>query len=70
MITIATYLNEAGAHIAMGLLKSKGISADVVADDGGGMRPSLVFFTGGYKVVADEKDSERATEIIKAVDNK
>jgi len=70
MRTIATYLNEGNANIASGLLKAEGISADVVGDDGGDMRPSLVFFTGGYKVVVDEKDAERATELIKAIDNK
>ena len=70
MKTVATYLNEANANIAAGFLKAKGISADVVADDGGGMRPSLIFFTGGYRVVVNEKDAERATEIIKSVDNK
>ena len=70
MRTIATYLSEADANIVLGLLKAEGISADVVSDDGGGMRPALVFFTGGYRVVADEKDAERAIEIIKAIDNK
>ncbi|MFC1667093.1 putative signal transducing protein [Candidatus Omnitrophota bacterium] len=70
MRTIATYLTEVDANIALGFLKVEGISADVVADDGGGMRPSLVFFTGGYRVVVDEKDAERATELIKAIDNK
>lgn len=70
MRTIATYLTEADASIALGFLEAKGISADVVADDGGGMGPSLVFLTGGYKVVVDEKDAEQATGIIKAIDNK
>ncbi|MDP8229479.1 MAG: DUF2007 domain-containing protein [Candidatus Gorgyraea atricola] len=70
MKTVATYLTEADANIVLGLLKSNHINANIVADDGGGMGPSLVLFTGGYKLVVDEKDAERATEIIKAVDSK
>lgn len=70
MKTVATYLTEADANIALGLLKTNGINANIVADDGGGMGPSLPFLTGGYRVVVAEEDAERATEFIKAIDNK
>ena len=60
LVCIKTYPNRVEAEIAKGLLKENNIKAMVTADDAGGMRPDLLWGTGGAKLLVQEKDKEKA----------
>jgi hypothetical protein len=62
-VVIRVYENEMEAELAKGHLKSSGITASIVKDDGGGMLPSLQN-TAGVRLVVDESQIEKARSIL------
>ncbi len=65
LICIKTYTNKAEAELAKGLLEKNGIKAMVSVDDCGGMRPDLLWGTGGAKLLVREEDVEKALDKLK-----
>jgi len=63
-IVLETFPNYAAAELTAGLLKSEGVEARVVYDDGGGMYPSLRL-THGVRVMVYRQDEARAREILR-----
>jgi hypothetical protein len=64
LITIKTYGSRIEAEIDKGLLQSNSIKSLISADDCGGMRPHMAF-TGGVSLMINEKDMDRAKDILK-----
>ena len=62
LVCIKTYTNRIGAEIAKGFLEKNGIKAMVSADDAGGMRPDLLWGTGGAKLLVKEEDTKKALD--------
>jgi hypothetical protein len=62
-VVVGEYENEIDAEIAKGHLKSSGITASIIKDDGGGMLPSLQN-TEGVQLVVDETHSEKARKLL------
>jgi hypothetical protein len=62
-IVLATFPNYIDAELTAGLLKSEGVEARVVSDDGGGMYPALRL-TQGVRVMVYREDEARAREIL------
>ncbi len=60
--------NETEAEIIKSLFISMGISADVFADDGGGMLPNLQL-SKGVAVVVGESDKAEAEKILERYRN-
>ena len=65
-IVLATFPNYVAAELTAGLLKSEGVEARVVYDDGGGMYPALRL-TQGVRVMVYREDEARAREILAAM---
>ncbi len=68
LILLKTYYHKHDAEIAIGLLKNAGIEAILQSDDAGGFRQHLTLGMGNNRVLIQEKDSEKALEIIKSLD--
>ena len=64
LVVVATYASRAEADLAKSALEAAGIDALVLADDGGGMRPSLSWAGGGVQVIVCEEDREAAHDIL------
>lgn len=70
LITIKTYNSRIEAEVDKGLLEGCAIKSIISADDCGGADPNLAFATGGVKLMINEKDIDRAKEILKTRDSK
>ena len=62
LVEIGAYPTRQEAEIVQGALASEGIESVVSADDAGGAYPFDL--TGGVRLLVDEADVERATEIV------
>jgi hypothetical protein len=62
-VVVRAYENEIEAELAKGHLRSSGITASIVKDDGGGMLPSLQN-AEGVRLVVDESQAEKARSIL------
>jgi len=67
-VFLRSYNNRLEAELAQGLLEGYDITANVVADDYGGMGPHLLPATGGAKLMVPAEDLARATEFLKDAD--
>ena len=67
-LIIKSFLNEAEAEIARGLLKSSGIKSFISKDDVGGMYPGMQTTATGVHLRVRPKDAGRAEDILKSTD--
>jgi len=63
---IQSYPSRIEASIAKGLLESNGIQAHISADDAGGAYPYPFATTVGVLLKVEDKDFEKAKEILKS----
>lgn len=63
-VVVHTFTSRMEAEIAKGLLEAHKINAAVVADDAGGMYPSLASAAEGVQLVVGKKDYKRAAELL------
>ena len=66
LVTAGNYFDRISAEIAKGILDMEGIDSYVRADDGGGMRPSLLTGAGGAWLIVRAEDAGRAAELLQA----
>ena len=66
LVTVGNYFDRISAEIAKGILDMEGIDSYVRADDGGGMRPSLLTGAGGAWLIVRAEDAGRAAELLQA----
>jgi len=64
IIILEYFTSENEALFAQGKLISENINSFITKDDGGGMEPQLAY-TGGVKLLINEKDLEVAEKILK-----
>lgn len=64
LVCIKTCNNRIEAEMDKSLLESEGIQAMVSADDAGGLRPDLLWATGGVRLLVKQEDAERASELL------
>ncbi|MCK5044117.1 DUF2007 domain-containing protein [Candidatus Parcubacteria bacterium] len=67
LITIKTYGNRIEAEIDKGLLENNNIKAVISSDDCGGLYPQLS--SKGVKLIIQEKDTEKANDILGIINN-
>ena len=66
LVTVGNYFDRMSAEMAQGVLDVDGIESYVQADDGGGMRPSLLTGSGGAWLIVRAEDAARASELLQA----
>ena len=66
LVTVGNYFDRMSAEIAQGVLDVDGIESYVRADDGGGMRSSLLTGSGGAWLIVRAEDAARAAELLQA----
>lgn len=64
IVFLKTYPNRIEADIAKGFLEENGIKAMISADDAGGMRPDMLWGTGGARLMVREGDREEALRLL------
>src|SRR5688572_6273222 len=64
MVCLNTYDSRNEAEFDRAILEGAGIRALVSADDCGGMRPHLVFSSGGVKLLVLSESLERAAALL------
>ena len=64
LVTVMKFSSRLDAEMRKGLLKSNGIESIVSADDAGGMRPQPMAYKFGAKLKVNEKDLQKAKEIL------
>ena len=60
LVCVKTYNNRLDAELDKSFLDSEGIQAMISADDAGGMRPDLLWATGGVRLLVKDEDAEKA----------
>ncbi len=65
---VASYGTSFGARVAQAHLRSIGIDAKVLADDAGGVIPSLTALSSGVRVLVRSEDVSAATEALEEID--
>ncbi len=60
LVCVKTYNNRLDAELDKSFLDSEGIQAMISADDAGGLRPDLLWATGGVRLLVKEEDAEKA----------
>ena len=65
-VVIETFSSRLEAEVAKGLLDANNIQAAVIADDAGGMYPSLAGTAEGVLLLVDKKDAENAKKLLKS----
>lgn len=63
LVTVSTFYDRMEAELAKSVLQASGIESMIMADDAGGMRPSLLVGSGARLIVRAE-DAERAAELL------
>ena len=66
LVTVGSYFDRMEAEIAKSVLDINEIQSYISADDGGGMRPSLLTATGGARLIVRAEEAVRATEVLQA----
>lgn len=64
-LKIKNYSNRIEAEINKGLLETNKISCIISSDDAGGLRPDLMMSTGGVWLLVEEKNKNKALELLK-----
>jgi Putative prokaryotic signal transducing protein len=64
LVVVHAFATEMEAVIAKSALESAGITASILSDSAGGMRPHLGWSTGGYKLLVRGEDEDTAREIL------
>ena len=64
LICVKTYNSRIEAELDKGLLESQGIRAILSADDAGGMRPDLLWSTGGVRLLVNQENADDARELL------
>ncbi len=64
LVCIKTCNNSIEAEMDKSFLESEGIQAMISADDAGGLRPDLLWATGGVRLLVKQEDAERASAIL------
>jgi len=60
LICVKTYPNRIDGELAKALLEENGIKAMILGDDAGGAYPSLLWGTGGARLLVQEENKEKA----------
>ena len=68
LVVVASYGTSFGARVAQAHLRSIGIDAKVLADDAGGVIPSLTALSSGVRVLVRSEDVSAATEALEEID--
>ena len=64
LIVVHTFNNRQEADLAKSALEAAGIDAMVQADDGGAMRPAMVWAGTGFQVIVRTEDAPAAIDIL------
>ena len=64
LVCIKIYNNRPEAELEKGLLNSNGIQAMILADDAGGLRPDLLWITGGVRLLVKQEDAQNALDLL------
>ena len=64
LVCIKTYNSRLEAEMEKNFLESEGIDAILSADDAGGMRPDLLWGTGGVRLLIRKEDTVKALQIL------
>ena len=64
LVCIKTCNNRIEAELDKSFLDSQGIQSMISADDAGGLRPDLLWATGGVRLLVKQEDAERALEML------
>ena len=64
LVCIKTCNNRMEAELDKSFLDSQGIQSMISADDAGGLRPDLLWATGGVRLLVKQEDAERALEML------
>ncbi len=64
LVCIKTCNNRIEAEMDKSFLEAEGIQAMISADDAGGLRPDLLWATGGVRLLVKQEDAERASAIL------
>ena len=67
LVTVKSYLYRHEAELDLVLLVAEGIEAMISADDAGGMQPSLLFGSGGARLLVAEGDAAAARLLLDSV---
>ncbi len=66
--TVATYVNEADAYLALGFLEQNGMAAKIFGND---VRTKLYISSrAGIRLMVREEDFPRAVELLKSIQNR
>ncbi len=68
IVVIKIFSNETDAAMAQQVIQESGVRAFISKDDAGGMEPHLQRTTG-VRLVVNRVDAERATEILRTLEN-
>lgn len=68
IVVIKIFSNETDAAMAQQVIQESGVRAFISKDDAGGMEPHLQRTTG-VRIVVNRVDAERATEILRTLEN-
>ena len=68
IVVIKIFSNETDAAMAQQVIPESGVRAFISKDDAGGMEPHLQRTTG-VRLVVNRVDAERATEILRTLEN-
>ena len=64
IVCIKTYNSRLEAELAKGLLDSHDIQAMISADDAGGLRPDMLWGTGGVRLLVKREDAQNALDVL------
>ena len=67
LVTLKSYLYRHEADLDLAMLAAEGIKAIISADDAGGMQPSLLFGSGGARLLVAKGDAEAARLLLDSV---
>ncbi len=68
IVVIKIFSNETDAAMSQQVIQESGVRAFISKDDAGGMEPHLQRMTG-VRLVVNRVDAERATEILRTLEN-
>ena len=68
LVTIKTFSSRVEADLAKSILDSRGIDAQVQADDCGGAYTALTFTLGQARLIVREEDAEVALKLLEDED--
>ena len=69
LVTIKTFSSRIEADLAKSVLESRGIDAEVQADDCGGMHTAMTYTIGNARLIVREEDAEVALKLLEEEDD-